>query len=73
MSSKRSVYGFDGNGISVGDRVELHPATDLWMRGARYGTVTKIGKDGRVSADMDKLGRLVTGPASSFRRLDMES
>lgn len=22
-----------------GDRVQLHPATDLWMRGARYATV----------------------------------
>ena len=26
----------------AGDRVQLHPATDLWMRGARYGTVTKV-------------------------------
>ena len=23
----------------VGKRVELHPATDLWMRGARFGVV----------------------------------
>lgn len=22
-----------------GQRIQLHPATDLWMRGARYGTV----------------------------------
>lgn len=28
----------------VGARVELHPATDLWMRGDRYGTVTKLGR-----------------------------
>lgn len=25
-----------------GDRVQLHPATDLWMRGARYGTLKRI-------------------------------
>jgi hypothetical protein len=25
-----------------GDRVQLHPATDGWMRGARFGTVTSI-------------------------------
>lgn len=25
-------------------RVELHPATDAWMRGDRFGTVTKIGR-----------------------------
>lgn len=29
---------------SVGDRVELHPATDAWMSGDRYGEVTKIGR-----------------------------
>lgn len=28
----------------VGDRVELHPATDLWMRGARFGTVEGVGR-----------------------------
>ena len=25
--------------VRVGDRVELHPATDMWMRGARVGEV----------------------------------
>ena len=24
-----------------GDRIELHPATDHWKRGARFGTVVK--------------------------------
>lgn len=24
------------------DRVQTHPATDTWMRGDRYGTVTKV-------------------------------
>lgn len=28
--------------IIPGKRVELHPATDAWMRGDRYGTVTKV-------------------------------
>jgi len=23
----------------MGDRVQVHPSTNLWMRGARYGTV----------------------------------
>lgn len=27
-----------------GDRVQSHPATDLWVRGDRYGTVTKVTK-----------------------------
>ena len=30
--------------FKVGCRVQLHPATDMWMRGARYGNVTKIGR-----------------------------
>lgn len=29
-------------GLAPGDRVQLHPATDLWMRGARYGEVVKV-------------------------------
>lgn len=24
-------------------RVELHPACDLWMQGARFGTVVSVG------------------------------
>jgi hypothetical protein len=31
-------------GFKIGDRVELSPATDWWMRGARYGTVAIIGR-----------------------------
>ena len=37
-----------------GQRIELHPATDLWMRGARFGTVTHVGK-ARVNVKLDKL------------------
>ena len=25
-----------------GERIQLHPATDMWMRGARYGAVVKM-------------------------------
>jgi hypothetical protein len=28
----------------VGDRVQLHPATDAWMMGDMYGTVIKLGR-----------------------------
>lgn len=31
-----------GKNIVIGSRVELSPACDLWMRGAKYGTVTKV-------------------------------
>jgi hypothetical protein len=30
--------------FAVGDRVELHPATDRWMRGDRFGAVVKLGR-----------------------------
>lgn len=30
----------------LGKRIEIPVHYDLWMRGARFGTVTKIGKDG---------------------------
>ena len=39
-NGKRVFVGYDGSTYHVGDRVELHPACDCWMRGARYGTVT---------------------------------
>lgn len=31
-------------GYRVGQRVQLHPATDWWMRGARFGEIVKLGK-----------------------------
>jgi len=43
--------------FKVGDRVEHHPASDLWMRGARYGTVTRVGK-ALVWVQNDKTGRV---------------
>jgi hypothetical protein len=30
----------------VGKRIEIPVHYDMWMRGARFGRVTKIGKDG---------------------------
>ena len=28
----------------VDEYVQLHPATDAWMRGDRYGTVVRVGR-----------------------------
>ena len=30
--------------MKKGDRVALHPATDEWMQGDRYGTITGLGR-----------------------------
>jgi len=42
--------------MKPGDRVQLHPATDAWMRGDRFGTVIKVSKSSVVVL-MDKSGR----------------
>ncbi len=46
------------NELSKGDRIELHPATDLWMRGARCGDVTSIGRK-YVSVKLDRIRRVI--------------
>lgn len=66
----KTAYGYDGNGYTVGDRVELHPATDLWMRGARFGVVVgmSLTPNDRVRVKLDKTGnRIYSGSALTFR------
>lgn len=46
-------------GIRKGDRVEIPPGTDLWMRGARFGTVTRVYRHWRSGL----------GAAQSFDRI----
>lgn len=52
-----------------GDRIELHPSCDLWMRGARYGTVKRVLSVGRLVVKMDhpQVRRLVTTTVQSVR------
>lgn len=67
------VQGYDGVEYGVGERVELHPGTDLWMRGARYGTVTKIAQtksgDVMVRVDVDRLKHATSGTPDTFRKV----
>lgn len=42
----------DGKDFRVGSRVELHPGMDLWMRGAKYGTVARV-RGGKPCVRMD--------------------
>ena len=45
----------------VGQRVQLHPATDSWMRGDRYGEVKRVtAKYYHVA--MDRSGRMLRIP-----------
>jgi hypothetical protein len=40
----------------VGQRVQIHPATDAWMQGDRYGEVIKVGRK-YVHVRMDRSRR----------------
>jgi len=67
------MTGYDGNGYEVGDRVELHPASDLWMRGARYGVVTGRSTTvrDRVRVRFDLIpNRVFSGAEDFFRRVE---
>lgn len=70
---KPELVGYDGKPYAVGDRVELHPGCDLWMRGAKYGAVhsVSITPNDRVKVRMDhpQVSNLVAGPADMFRKV----
>jgi hypothetical protein len=76
--SKRVLKGYDGSRYQVGDRIEVHPSTqldtgDLWMRGARYGVVTgtSLTEDDRVRVELDNMpGRTFRGSEDTFRALE---
>jgi len=48
--------GFEITDFKRGDRIQMHPGTDLWMRGARYGWVLGVGKK-NLSVKLDYLKR----------------
>ena len=65
--------GYNGDSYSIGDRVEIHPGTDLWMRGARYGVVigSSITDNDRVKVRMDKLpNRKFSGTEDTFNPIN---
>lgn len=66
-----NAIGYDGKTLTVGSRVEIHPGTDLWMMGARYGTVRSIvpTSEDKVRVEMDKVRGLRSGPADRFRAI----
>ncbi len=46
------------NKALVGKRVELHPATDRWMMGDRYGTIARVGRTYAL-VHLDKSGKRI--------------
>lgn len=61
------VYGVEGK---PGDRVELHPASDLWMQGARFGTIEAVSSlTGEARVKLDKVRRPIYTRADLYRIL----
>lgn len=55
--------------LQIGDRVQIPAWTDVWMRGDRFGTVTKLGT-AFVHVAMDRSGRTYTFSAESLTQVD---
>jgi hypothetical protein len=62
--------------VSAGDRCQLHPATDRWMMGDRFGDVVSVVKADRrkpfdrVRVKLDRSGRTLTFPAWNVLAVD---
>ena len=56
---------------AVGERVQLHPRTDAWMAGDRFGTVERVSHRGPfVTIRMDRSGLARTLAAHYVTTLD---
>jgi hypothetical protein len=67
--SDNGYYDHPVSAFTAGTRVELHPATDLWMRGARYGAVVTSGRT-RVTVRLDATDRTVILRRACLRPLE---
>jgi hypothetical protein len=56
-SGKKEKAMFTLNDFRKSHRVELHPATDAWMMGDRFGAITRIGRK-YLSILMDRSGKV---------------
>jgi hypothetical protein len=56
--------------IIPGQRIEIHPATDEWMMGDRYGEITEITQSGRYRVLLDKsMKEMFIHPRNIYRYL----
>jgi hypothetical protein len=56
------------NELKRGDRIEIHPATDWWMRGACYGEVITLGRK-LVTVKLDKWSRPIKFNSGNILRV----
>lgn len=50
--------------FNIGDRIQMHPATDAWMKGDRYGIVVKVTKRS-IHIELDS-GRVIRVASNNF-------
>jgi len=53
--------------FTIGQRVQLHPATDRWMMGDRWGVITKVN----VEQTILRIKLDVSGKTLSFHPKDV--
>jgi hypothetical protein len=63
------LYDYPVTAFAADTRVEVHPATDLFMRGARYGSVVSAGRT-RVTVKLDNLPHPVSLPRAHLRPVE---
>lgn len=57
-TDERRLSGAYGK-LTIGQRVQVHPASDTWMRGDRYGVIESFGAQSNYArVRMDRSGRL---------------
>ena len=54
--SRGGAVKIDAFHFKPGHRIELHPATDGWMMGDRFGVVTRVINDATVKVLLDRSG-----------------
>ena len=65
------LTGYDGAEYTIGDRIELHPGTDQWMMGAKYGVVigTSITELDRIKIKLDNYDKTFYTTEDNVRRI----
>ncbi len=56
--------------FDAGQRVQLHPGTDAWMQGDRYGEVVRTQRNRLVVVKMDRSGRNLRCPPELLTKID---
>jgi hypothetical protein len=69
-----TLTGFDGSIIKLHSRVEMHPATNFWMRGARFGSVIRVNTLRDLArVKLDKVRTSILVAAVSLKSIDEDA